>query len=114
MAVTFVNCFEVPEGAEADFLARWQEVNDHMRAKEGYLEHQLCRALGEGPFRFVNVARWSSPQAFTAAHDDAFRVLVSDPAWARYPSTPTLCEVVHEGAAPGSGAPGSAGQEPPA
>jgi heme-degrading monooxygenase HmoA len=100
MSVTFVNCFEVPAGREDDFLARWQGVNAHMRSRPGYLEHHLYRSLApDARFRFVNVARWTSPAAVAAAHDEEFRAMVSGPDWAEVVSTPAVYEEVHHGAA---------------
>jgi heme-degrading monooxygenase HmoA len=43
--VTLVNCFEVPEGREEEFFTLWQEVNDYMRTKPGYVGHRLHRAI---------------------------------------------------------------------
>nr|BFE61975.1 hypothetical protein GCM10020063_065010 [Dactylosporangium thailandense] len=98
MSVTFVNLFEVAPERDEDFLARWQEVNEYMRVKPGYVRHTLHRALGYGTrYRYVNVAVWTSPQTHGAAHDDGFRALVSAPQWRDYPSTPGLFEVVHAG-----------------
>ncbi len=100
MSVTFVNCFEVPAGREDDFFARWQGVNAMMRTRPGYLEHQLLRSLApDARFRFVNVARWSSPAALAAAHDDEFRAMVSGPDWEEIGSTPAVYEEIHSGAA---------------
>lgn len=97
-AVTLVNCFEVPAGREEEFFALWQQVNNYMRGKKGYLGHKLHRSLApDARYRFVNVARWSSAADFQAAHDDGFRALVSQPKWAAFRSTPALYEVVHEG-----------------
>src|SRR5690349_21565819 len=97
-AVTLVNCFDIPAGREDEFFALWQEVNAYMRQKPGYLGHRLHRAVaGDAAFRFVNVAQWASTEQFTAAHDEGFRALVSQPAWAPFRSTPGLYQVVHEG-----------------
>jgi len=98
--ITLVNCFEVPAGREDEFFALWQQVNTYMRAKPGYLEHNLHRSLApDARFRFVNVARWTSQADFDAAHDDGFRALVSRPEWAAFRPFSTLYEVVHEGKA---------------
>jgi heme-degrading monooxygenase HmoA len=98
--VTLVNCFEVPAGREDEFFSLWQRVNDYMRQKRGYLGHKLHRSLApDARFRFVNVAHWASTADFQTAHDDAFRALVSQPAWTAFPSSPALYEVVHEGTA---------------
>ena len=97
MAVTLVNCFEVPAGREEEFFELWREVNAYMRAKPGYLGHKLYRAATpEAAFRFINVARWASVQHFRGSHDEGFRALVSQPGWAAFTSHPGLYEVVHE------------------
>src|SRR5690348_7417093 len=99
-AITLVNCFEVPAGREEEFFALWQQVNTYMRDKRGYISHKLHRAINdEAPFRFVNVAQWSSMEDFQAAHDEGFRALVSQPQWAAFRSRPGLYEVVHQGQA---------------
>lgn len=98
--VSFINCFEVPPGREEEFFALWQEVNTYMRAKPGYIGHRLHRSLApDAPFRFINVAQWTSPKDFQAAHDEGFRALVHQPRWAAFRSRPALFEVVHEGRA---------------
>jgi heme-degrading monooxygenase HmoA len=99
-AVTLVNCFEIPPGREEEFFSLWQQVNHYMRKKKGYLGHKLHRSLApDARFRFVNVAQWQSAEDFQASHDDGFRALVSQPAWAPFRSIPALYEVVHEGKA---------------
>jgi heme-degrading monooxygenase HmoA len=98
MAVTLVNCFEVPAGREDEFLRLWQQVNNYMRRKQGYLSHKLHRSLSlEARYRFVNIAQWASIGDFNAAHDEGFRALVQKPAWAEFTSTPALYEVFHQG-----------------
>jgi heme-degrading monooxygenase HmoA len=98
MAVTLVNCFDVPAGREEEFFTLWQEVNAYMRTKPGYLGHRMHKALSaDASFRFVNVAQWASTDHFRAAHDDGFGALVSKPAWAPFKSQPGLYHVVHEG-----------------
>jgi heme-degrading monooxygenase HmoA len=97
-AVPFVNCFEVPQGREDDFLALWRQVNDYMAAKPGYAGHRLHRSLApEAKFRFVNYAEWETPAHWRAAHDEGFRQLVSRPEWAEFSSTHALYEGVHSG-----------------
>jgi heme-degrading monooxygenase HmoA len=98
--VTLVNCFEIPAGREDEFFALWQEVNNYMRGKPGYLGHKLHRALApDASFRFVNVAQWESAEHFRRSHDEGFRALISTPGWAAFRSIPGLYEVVHEGKA---------------
>ena len=99
-AITLINSFKVPTGREDEFLELWKQVNAYMQTKPGYLSHKLHRALAaDAPFRFVNVARWSSRAEFEAAHDAGFRELVDQPAWTAFPPQPVLYEVVHEGPA---------------
>jgi heme oxygenase (mycobilin-producing) len=99
-AIILINSFKVPTGREDEFLELWKQVNAYMQKKPGYLGHNLHRALApEAPFRFVNVARWSSMAEFQAAHDAGFRELVDQSAWSEFPPHPFLYEVVHEGQA---------------
>jgi heme-degrading monooxygenase HmoA len=97
MSVILVNCFEVPAGGESEFFSLWEQVNNYMRSKPGYLQHKLHRSLApDAPYRFVNVAEWASTEGFQAAHDAGFHALVSQPIWANFRSTPALYEVVHQ------------------
>ena len=98
MSVVFINLFEVPAGRDEEFLAGWQAINEHMRSRPGYQEHQLHRSLtADGRYRYANVARWASAEAWRAAHDERFRALVAQPLWRDFPSTNALYEVVHSG-----------------
>ena len=100
MAVTLINSFEIPAGREEEFFNLWSQVNTYMQPKPGYLRHALHRALKpDAPFRFINVAQWESLGHFQAAHDEGFRALVNQPAWAAFKHHPFLYEVVHEGPA---------------
>jgi heme-degrading monooxygenase HmoA len=96
-AITLINSFEVPAGREDQFLQFWKQVNAYMQKKPGYIGHKLHRAIApEAPYRFVNVARWSSLAQYQAAHDAGFRELVSDPAGSAFTPHPFVYEVVHE------------------
>jgi hypothetical protein len=80
MAVTLVNCFEVPAGREGEFLALWQQVNEYMRAKKGYLEHELHRSMApDARFRFVNVANGRRWRTSTPRTTPAFATLSASP-----------------------------------
>lgn len=99
-AVTLINCFEVPAGRENEFFALFQQVNNHMRAKKGYLSHKMHRSLApDARYRFVNVVQWASFEDFKAAHDRDFLAMVNRPEWADFHSTPGVYEVVHEASA---------------
>jgi heme-degrading monooxygenase HmoA len=98
--VTLINCFEIPAGREDEFFALWQQVNAYMKTKPGYLSHRLYRALSsDASFRFINVAHWASVENFQAAHDEGFRQIVSQPAWAAFQHRAFVYEPVHQGGA---------------
>jgi heme oxygenase (mycobilin-producing) len=65
--VVLVNPFEVPSGEEERFVAGWTRVRDMLAPQRGYLGTRLHRAVGRADFRFVNIARWSSPLMFSRA-----------------------------------------------
>ena len=65
--VTLINAFEVPDGEDDAFLAGWDGARATLAEQQGYLGTRLHRALGAAEFRFVNVARWSSPLMFARA-----------------------------------------------
>jgi heme-degrading monooxygenase HmoA len=62
-----INPFEVPQGEDERFLVGWERAFDALAGERGYLGSRLHRCLGRADFRFVNVARWSSPLAFSRA-----------------------------------------------
>ncbi len=67
-SVVLINSFEVPEGQEEEFLARWGDAADYMRQQDGFVSTRLHASLNpETRFRFVNVAEWSSPEHFQRA-----------------------------------------------
>jgi heme oxygenase (mycobilin-producing) len=66
--VVLINAFEVPEGDDEAFLAGWERQREFLGAQDGYLSTRLHRSLSpDADFRFVNVARWESQQAFRDA-----------------------------------------------
>jgi heme oxygenase (mycobilin-producing) len=66
--VVLINAFEVPEGEDQAFLDGWERQREFLSAQEGYLSTRLHRSLSpDADYRFVNVARWESGQAFRAA-----------------------------------------------
>jgi hypothetical protein len=65
--VKLIEAFEVPEGEDDAFLAGWGGARDVLATQRGYLGTRLHRSLAPADFRFVNVARWSSPLAFARA-----------------------------------------------
>jgi heme-degrading monooxygenase HmoA len=65
--VVLVNPFEVPPEADEAFVAGWHRAREVLALQRGYLGTRLHRAVSPADFRFVNVARWSSPLMFARA-----------------------------------------------
>jgi heme-degrading monooxygenase HmoA len=65
--VLLINAFEVPVEDDERFLEGWTRVRDLLSPQRGYLGTRLHRSVDEADFRFVNVARWSSPLMFAGA-----------------------------------------------
>ena len=65
--VTLVNPFEVPAGHDERFVAGLERSLAALADQRGYLGTRLHRSAGDADFRFVDVARWSSPLMFARA-----------------------------------------------
>jgi heme-degrading monooxygenase HmoA len=65
--VVLINPFDVPPDADESFLAGWHGARAVLARQQGYLGARLHRSLGPADFRFVDVARWSSPLMFSRA-----------------------------------------------
>jgi heme-degrading monooxygenase HmoA len=66
--VVLINPFEVDAGSESEFRASWDVARELLSGQRGYLGTRLHRAVADAvDFRFVNVARWSSPLMFSRA-----------------------------------------------
>jgi heme oxygenase (mycobilin-producing) len=66
--VILINPFEVPSGEDDAFLAGWNRARELLSGQPGYMGTRLHRSLApDADFRFVNLARWSSPLAFSKA-----------------------------------------------
>jgi hypothetical protein len=59
--VVLVDPFEVPAGEDDAFLAGWDAARAALADQRGYLGARLHRAAGPAEFRFIDLARWSSP-----------------------------------------------------
>ena len=67
-AVVLINPFEVPAGADEEFITSWEAARDYLRGQPRYLHTRLHRSiLPDADFRFVNIAGWESAEAFRAA-----------------------------------------------
>jgi heme-degrading monooxygenase HmoA len=93
--VVLINPFAVPEGADAEFLAGWNAAREALAGEHGYLGTRLHRAVGPADFRYVNVARWSSPLMFArATARPEFREAAAQ---MRFASHPALYTIVRPG-----------------
>jgi heme-degrading monooxygenase HmoA len=91
--VVLINPFEVPADADERFLAGWSGARDVLAKQRGYLGTRLYRSVDtQARFRFVNIARWSSPLMFSKA--------LQEPAFGQaaaampFPSHPALYQVI--------------------
>ena len=74
--------FEVPPEDDDEFIAAWHEAQEARAGAQGFLGTRLYRAA-VAEFRFVEIARWSSPLMVARAS-----------AKTAYPGSPVLYEVV--------------------
>ena len=65
--VLLINPFEVPAGDDDRFLAGWDRARAVLAQQQGYIGTRLHRSVAPASFRFVNLARWSSPLMFSRA-----------------------------------------------
>ena len=93
--VTLINPFEVPEGKEEEFVARWQDAAAHLRHQEGFIATRLHRSLDPSArFTFVNVAVWESPEHFRrAVSSQQFQEIARA---MPFPSQPALYQIISE------------------
>jgi heme-degrading monooxygenase HmoA len=86
--VVLINAFEVPPDGDEAFLIGWDAAREYLAARPGYQGTRLHRSLEPAAdFRFVNVARWSSPLAFSkAVGSQAFREGVGAVPFASHPA----------------------------
>ena len=90
--VTLINPFEVHAGDDDRFLAGWERARAALADQRGYLGTRLHRSAGAADFRFVDLARWSSPLMFSrATQRPEFRAAG---AGMPYPAHPALYTVV--------------------
>jgi heme-degrading monooxygenase HmoA len=70
MAVTLLNVFIVPEELEEEFLTNWKKSCHVFSHTPGFIETHLHRntGVGNGTFRFINIARWESADAWHSSH----------------------------------------------
>jgi heme oxygenase (mycobilin-producing) len=86
--VVLIDPFAVPAGADDEFRAGWGRVRELLAGQRGYLGTRLHRSLAlDADFRFVNIARWSSPlMFFRAIQQPAFAELSAALPFASHPA----------------------------
>jgi heme-degrading monooxygenase HmoA len=65
--VLLIDPFEVGEDADERFLAGWDRAREVRAGQQGYIGTRLHASAGAADFRFVDLARWSSPLMFARA-----------------------------------------------
>jgi heme oxygenase (mycobilin-producing) len=65
--VVLINAFEVLPDADEQFLTGWDRARAVLAQQQGYIGTRLHRSAAPADFRFVNIARWSSPLMFARA-----------------------------------------------
>ncbi|MDQ3859530.1 MAG: antibiotic biosynthesis monooxygenase [Actinomycetota bacterium] len=66
--LVLINAFEVPPDKDDEFIRGWEAARDYLQSQPGYVSTALHGALSpDADFRFVNVVRWQSREAFQAA-----------------------------------------------
>ena len=66
--ITTIVHFEIPAGNVDRFFAFWQDsVKDKMNKQPGLIDGIFHRGIdADGPFQFINVARWDSAEQLEA------------------------------------------------
>jgi heme-degrading monooxygenase HmoA len=59
--VLVIEAFEVADAADEQFLPAWHRRREALATLRGYLGTRLYRGVGPADFRFIAIARWSSP-----------------------------------------------------
>ena len=66
--VILINPFEVPTGRLEETIVMWEQARDFLQEQPGYISTELHQSVSPGTrFQLVNVAKWESVDAFTAA-----------------------------------------------
>ena len=73
MAATLINVFTVPADKLDEFVTEWKKTCAHFaQNSSGFVETHLHRNSGTGnqSFQFINIARWTSAEAWRDSHDE--------------------------------------------
>jgi hypothetical protein len=68
---TLINVFIIPNDKEDEFLENWHRTSAVFQQDGGLIEAHLHRNAGVGnqTFQFINIARWTSAEAWRSAHE---------------------------------------------
>lgn len=69
---TLINVFNVPAEKVDEFLDNWRRTSAVFQKGDGLIEAHLHRNAGVGnqTFQFINIARWTSAEAWRVAHEE--------------------------------------------
>jgi len=66
--VILINPFVVPPGNLDETIRMWEQARDFLKQEPGYISTELHQSLApDAPFQLINVAKWESAEAYTAA-----------------------------------------------
>ena len=66
-SATLINCFEVPDDQDEQFLDLWSRADELLRSQGGYLTTRLHKALMPGSrYRYINIAELDSVETWQA------------------------------------------------
>ncbi len=89
--MVLIDPFAVPDDGDEAFLAAWDGAREVLAGQHGYLGTRLHRSAGPAEFRFVDVARWSSPLMFArATARPEFREKAAEMPFASHPALYTI------------------------
>ena len=65
--VMLIRPFDIKVEETPSFLRSWQQETEQLKQQQGLIQGRLHQSIQKDPrFRFVNMARWVSPTAFSA------------------------------------------------
>ena len=65
---TVIVAYEVNSEDVHRFLTAWEKANKYLKAQSGFVSTELRQAVSANPpFRFINIAKWGSDDAFRTA-----------------------------------------------